>query len=216
MTTRGIDPTARIHPTAIVEPGAIVGPRTAIWDSVHVRSGARIGASCIVGEKSYVAYDVVIGDLVKINACVYLPAGLRVEDGVMIAAHVVFTNDRYPRAADRELRVARTSEPDEHTLSTRVARGATIGANATIGPGVVVGAFAMVGMGAVVTRDVVPHTLVTGSPARLAGLVARDGTLVWRPTAGEGLPEGARIACPDDGWLVVGGGTVHHEPERAS
>ncbi len=40
----------RIHPTAIVESGVVIGPRTAIWDGVHVRAGARIGRDCIVGE----------------------------------------------------------------------------------------------------------------------------------------------------------------------
>ena len=210
----GIHPSARIHPTALVEPGAGVGADTAIWDSVHVRSGAVIGSSCIVGEKSYIAYGVVIGDRVKINAGVYIPTGVRIEDGVMVSAHVVFTNDRYPRAADRELATLLTSAPTETTLETRVARGATLGANATIGPGIVIGEYAMVGMGSVVTKDVLPHTLVLGNPAHIAGLVARDGTLVWRAPADGKLPKGLRVVCPQDGHLVVDAGSVRHERER--
>src|SRR5690606_5194955 len=92
-----------VHPTAIVEDGVRIGADSAIWDHVHLRRNATIGRGCIVGEKTYVAYDVVIGDLVKINACVYVCAGVTIEDGCMIAAHVVFTNDRTPRATDAEV-----------------------------------------------------------------------------------------------------------------
>lgn len=185
----------RIHPTAIVEPGAVLGAGTAVWDGVHVRAGARIGARCIVGEKTYVAYDVVIGDLCKLNACVYLCAGVTLGKGVMVAAHTVFTNDRFPRAADPDLHELQTSAPTAHTLATRVGDGATIGANCTIGPGLALGAFCMVGMGSVVTADVPAHALVAGNPARLRGLVCRCGEPVARAVAGA-VPAGEhRCGC---------------------
>ena len=56
-----------VHPTAIVEPGVVIGRNTSIWDNVHVRHSTRIGANCIIGEKSYIAYDVRIDDFVKID-----------------------------------------------------------------------------------------------------------------------------------------------------
>jgi len=165
----------RIHPTALIEDRVTVGHGTSIWDSVHIRHGASIGHDCIVGEKTYIAYDVSIGDLVKINANVYICAGVTIESGVMISAHVVFTNDRFPRATDPELTALQTSDPTEETLRTTVGTGCTIGAGATIGPGVSLGAWSMVGMGSVVTRDVPPHGLVMGNPARLCGVVCRCG-----------------------------------------
>jgi acetyltransferase-like isoleucine patch superfamily enzyme len=55
-----------------------------------------IGSDCIVGEKTYIAYDVSIGDRVKINAQAYICAGVTIETGVMISAGVIFTNDRFP------------------------------------------------------------------------------------------------------------------------
>jgi acetyltransferase-like isoleucine patch superfamily enzyme len=174
----------RVHPTALIEDGVTLGPGTSVWDGVHIRKGSRIGRDCIVGEKTYVAYDVRIGDMVKLNACVYVCAGVTIEDGVMVAAHTVFTNDRFPRATDPELRALRTSEPTDETLATFVRRGASIGANCTIGPGLELGAFCMVGMGSVVTADVPPHALVLGNPARLAGAVCRCGELVARAVAG--------------------------------
>ena len=113
---------ARIHPSALVEDGVEVGEGSSIWDAVHVRSGARIGAGCIVGEKTYIAGGVVVGDLVKINAMAYLCAGVTLERGVMVAAGVIFTNDRYPRATTPDLAALRPSEADEDTLLTVDAR----------------------------------------------------------------------------------------------
>jgi acetyltransferase-like isoleucine patch superfamily enzyme len=173
-------PPVRIHPTAIIEDGVQIGDGTSIWDHVHIRRGARIGLECIVGEKTYIAYDVVIGSRVKINAFVYICAGVTIEDGVMISAGTVFTNDRYPRATTPDLRALRSSAPDEHTLVTLVRSGATIGANATIGPGIEVGKFAMIGMGSVVTRSVPDFHLVLGNPARSVGAVCRCGWLLLR------------------------------------
>lgn len=183
----------RVHPTALVEDGVVLGDGCAVWDNAHIRRGARLGRDCIVGEKSYIAYDVVVGDLCKLNACAYLCAGVTLEDGVMVAAHAVFTNDLHPRATDPELAALQTSAPTAATLATVVRRGATIGANATIGPGVELGAFCMVGMGSVVTADVPAHALVVGNPARLAGVVCRCGEVVARAVQGA-VPHG-RHAC---------------------
>jgi len=170
----------RIHPTAIVEDGVVIGPGTSIWDSVHVRGPAIIGCECIVGEKTYIAYGVRIGDCVKVNAQAYICTGVTIEDRVFVAAGVVFTNDRFPRAfADGHEGLA-PSEPNEETLETVVRTGATIGARAVIGPGLEIGAYAMIGMGAVVAADVPAHALVFGSPARVRGWVCVCGTPVVR------------------------------------
>ena len=166
---------ARIHPTAILEAGVRIGLGTAIWDNVHIRRSTYVGAECVIGEKTYIAYDVRIGNRVKINAFVYICNAVTIDDGVMIGAGAVFTNDRYPRATTPDLRRVRTSEPDEHTLPTRVKEGATIGAASTIGCDLVIGRFAMVGMGSVVTRSVSDFGLVFGNPARCVGYVCRCG-----------------------------------------
>lgn len=117
----------------------------------------------------------IIGNYVKINALVYVCTGVEIEDMCMISAGVVFTNDLYPRAMNRELTDLETSEPTEETLHCRVRRGCTIGANATIGPGLTLGEFSLIGMGAVVTRDVPDHSLVVGNPARVTGYVCLCG-----------------------------------------
>lgn len=167
-----------IHHTAIVESDVEIGPGTRVWDSAHLRGPSSIGSNCIVGEKTYIAYGVSIGDLVKINAFVYICTGVTIERGVMLSAGATFTNDRYPRATDSDMQQLRPSSPDEHTLETVVRQGATVGAQAVVGPGLEIGEFAMVGMGSVVTSSVPPYTLVVGNPARAIGLVCKCGQAV--------------------------------------
>lgn len=167
---------ARVHPTARIEEGVEIGSDTAIWDHVHVRGpGTRIGEQCIVGEKTYIAYGVSIGDRVKLNAFVYVCNAVTIEDGVMVAAGTIFTNDRFPRATTPDLRRAWTSMPDAHTRPTLVREGATIGAGCVIGSDLEIGRFAMIGMASVVTRTVPDFHLVVGHPARAIGLVCRCG-----------------------------------------
>jgi acetyltransferase-like isoleucine patch superfamily enzyme len=184
-----------VHPTAILEEGVEIGRGTSVWDNVHIRRRARVGEECIVGEKSYVAYEVRIGDRVKINAFVYICAAVTVEHGVMISAATTFTNDRFPRATTPDLLRLRSSAPDEHTLPTRVREGATIGAGCTIGNDLVIGRFAMVGMGSLVTRSVPDFHLALGHPAASVGCVCRCGQLLVRwKDLGEPVAERA-CAC---------------------
>ena len=188
---------AFIHPTALIEAGVEIGADSSVWDNVHIRRDTRIGNACIIGEKTHISYDVLIGNLVKINAFVYICTAVTIEDGVMISAGCIFTNDRYPRATDPDIRELRGSGPDEHTFATLVQSGATIGAASTIGCNLTIGRFAMVGMGSLVTASVGDFHLVVGRPARTVGYVCRCGEPVARFKAGEEPAhfEGACGAC---------------------
>ena len=187
-------PSVRIHPTALIEGGVRIGAGSSVWDNVHIRHGAQIGEQCIVGEKSYIAYDVKIGNRVKINAFVYICAAVTIEDGVMISAGTVFTNDRFPRATTPDLKQLRSSEADEETLPTRICAGATIGAQSTIGNDLTIGRFAMVGMGALVTKSVPDFHLAIGHPARSVGYVCRCGKVLAMIANLEAQPE-VHLTC---------------------
>ncbi|MCP3914027.1 MAG: N-acetyltransferase [bacterium] len=186
----------RVHPTALVEEDVQLGSRTAIWSHAHVRHDTVIGEDCIVGGSSIIAYGVRVGNRVKINSSVYICHGVTLEDGVMVSAQTVFTNDRFPRAATPDLSGLRNSDPDESTRTTLVREGATIGANCTIGCDLTIGRFAMVGMGSIVTRAVPDFHLVMGSPARSIGCVCRCGELVARFDTD---PPTREAACPSCG-----------------
>ncbi len=198
-----IDPTARIHASADLETDVTVGPATSIWQRAQIRSGARLGAECIVGRDAFIDTGVVIGDRVKIQNAALLYHGLTVEDGVFIGPNAILTNDRFPRAITATGDLAHA---DDWTVSPIVLRhGCSIGAGAVVVAGVDVGRFATVGAGAVVTHDVVAYSLVVGNPARRIGWVCACG---MRLATADGHPAPAEpdryamdkgIHCPSCG-----------------
>lgn len=148
--------TVYIHPTAEVSPHANIGDGSKIWNLAQVRENATLGTNCIVSKNVYIDFDVCIGNNVKIQNNVNIYHGVVVEDDVFLGPSMTFTNDFYPRAFSKDWKVT----------PTLVKKGASIGANSTIVCGIVIGEYAMVGSGSVVTKDVPPHTLVVGNPAR--------------------------------------------------
>ncbi len=162
-----------VHPTAQVEAGASVGAGTKIWANVQVRSGAQIGTECIVGRNAFVDLDVVVGNRVKIQNNASLYEGVELDDGVFIGPHVIFTNDRVPRAVNPDGSLKSASD---WTLGrTHVGQGAALGAGVVVVTGVSIGAWAMIGSGSVVTKDVPDHALLVGNPARVIGWVSASG-----------------------------------------
>ena len=153
------------HPTAIVE-SQDIGEGTKIWHFAHVRSGAKIGRNCNIGKSVYIDIGAEIGNNVKIQNFVSVYKGVAIEDDVFVGPSATFTNDLYPRAFIWD---------EEHVSATRICRGASIGANATIVCGITVGEYAMIGAGSVVAEDVPPFGLVLGNPGRLRGYVCHCG-----------------------------------------
>ena len=144
-----------MHSHALVESRQI-GKNTRIWAFAHVLPNASIGADCNICDYVFIENDVIIGNRVTIKCGVQIWDGIQLEDDVMVGPNATFTNDLYPRS----------KQPFE-LRRTVVKRGASIGANATILCGITIGEGAMVGAGAVVLKDVPPHAVVVGNPARI-------------------------------------------------
>lgn len=164
------------HETAIVDDGCEISDGTKIWHFSHIIKGTKIGSDCVVGQNVMIGPDVVVGDRCKIQNNVSLYKGVVLEDGVFCGPSCVFTNVHNPRSE--------IERKDEFRI-TNVGKGTTIGANATIVCGVKLGAYSFVGAGAVVTKDIKPHALVVGNPARQVG---------WMSHSGEKL--GQDLICP--------------------
>jgi UDP-2-acetamido-3-amino-2,3-dideoxy-glucuronate N-acetyltransferase len=157
---------AFVHPMGLCE-STEVGPRTRVWAFAHVLAGARIGSDCNIGDHAFVESGARLGNNVTVKNGVLVWDGVTVEDDVFLGPAMVFTNDYAPRAFIKKGK--------DQLLPTRVRRGATIGANATVVCGVTIGEFAFIAAGAVVTRDVSPHALMAGSPAKQKGWVCECG-----------------------------------------
>jgi len=129
--------------------GCIIGDQTVIGAFVEIQSGAEIGSRCKISSHSFIC------------------EGVTIEDEVFVGHGVMFTNDRFPRATTD---AGALQQPTDWQLEpTRVCRRASIGSHATILCGLTIGEGATIGAGAVVTRDVAPHSVVAGVPARVMG-----------------------------------------------
>lgn len=153
-----------IHPLADVATDQI-GEETRIWQYAVILKGAVIGQQCNINCHTFIEDKVRVGNKVTVKSGVYLWNGLQVEDNVFIGPNVTFTNDRYPRSRQY---------PDAFQ-ETLLEKGCSIGAGSVILGGVTIGSYALVGAGSLVTRDVPPHALVMGSPARICGWVDEFG-----------------------------------------
>jgi UDP-2-acetamido-3-amino-2,3-dideoxy-glucuronate N-acetyltransferase len=172
-----------IHPTAEVHDLADVGAGTKVWNHAQIRPNASVGHHCVIGKGVYIDANAIVGNNCKIQNYVSVFDGVTLMDGVFIGPHVCFTNDIRPRAINPD---GSAKSADDWTLTpTIVQTGAAIGANATIVCGITIGAWAMIGSGSVVSRDVSPHALVVGNPARQIGWVCSCGErLAEQPTDG--------------------------------
>lgn len=154
------------HESSYIDEGCTIGDGTKIWHFSHIMTGCSIGKNCNIGQNVVISPGVVLGNNVKIQNNVSVYTGVTCDDDVFLGPSCVFTNVINPRSA-----VNRKSE----YLKTRVGKGASIGANATIVCGHNIGQYAFIGAGAVVTKDVPDFALVIGNPARQTGWMSRYG-----------------------------------------
>ena len=125
------------HATSEISPKASIGQGTYIWNNAQIREGAKVGSNCRLAKNVYIDTDVIIGNNVKIQNNASIFQGVTIEDGVFVGPHVCFTNDRFPRAINKDGTLkASTDWSVSHTL---VKKGASIGANSTILPELIIG-----------------------------------------------------------------------------
>lgn len=185
-----------VHESSYVDEPASIGKGTKIWHFCHVSAGAEIGEGCNIGQNVFVAGGVRIGNNVKIQNNVSVYAGVTLEDDVFCGPSMVFTNVATPRSH------VKRNDPARDYLPTLVRRGASLGANCTIVCGNTVGAYAFVGAGSVVTKDVPPHAVVVGVPARILGWACRCGVRLQEAAAAADAPVmgGCKLlSCPECG-----------------
>lgn len=154
------------HETAVIDEGCTIGNGTKIWHFSHIMNNSVIGEKCNIGQNVVISPDVILGNNVKIQNNVSLYTGVICEDDVFLGPSCVFTNVTNPRSA--------VNRRDQYA-KTKVGKGASVGANATIVCGHDIGKFAFIGAGAVVTKNIPDYALVIGNPAKLSGWMSEFG-----------------------------------------
>jgi len=171
------------HETAVIDDGCQIGEGSKIWHFSHLMPGCTLGKNCNIGQNVVISPQVVLGNNVKVQNNVSIYTGVTCADDVFLGPSMVFTNVINPRSA--------VNRRDNY-LQTRVGKGASIGANATIVCGHNIGAYAFIGAGAVVTKPVLDFALVVGNPARQIGWMSEFGHRLQFDTDG-------RATCPESG-----------------
>ena len=157
-----------LHESSYIDENVSIGNGTKIWHFSHVQSGASIGEKCSIGQNVNIGNNVKIGNYVKIQNNVSIYEGVELEDFVFCGPSMVFTNIKRPRSEFPQ-------NGSSYYQKTIVKKSASIGANATIICGVTIGEYSLIGSGTVVTKDVLPYSLVIGNPGRTIGTVDKKG-----------------------------------------
>ncbi len=158
--TLRVGPGAQIRSGTVVYVGTTIGRGLQTGHNVVIREENVIGDNVGIWSNSVIDYGCRIGNNVKIHSNVYVAQFTTIEDEAFLAPGVTIANDMRPLCAECT-----------HAGGPTIKRGARIGVNVTILPGVTVGEYALVGAGSVVTKDVSPHAVVYGNPARVATTV---------------------------------------------
>lgn len=145
-----------IHQLALVDESVKLGRDVAVWAFASVHAGVTLGDFVSIGEHVYVGRDTTIGDRTRVSQGVHITDHMVIGRNVFIGPGVQFANDKHPIA----------NNPNYKRESPEVQDNVSIGIGAIIMPGVVLGEGCVVGAGTVVTKDVEPHTVVYGNPAR--------------------------------------------------
>jgi UDP-2-acetamido-3-amino-2,3-dideoxy-glucuronate N-acetyltransferase len=175
------------HETAVIDEGCFIGKGTKIWHFSHIMPNCEIGERCNIGQNVVISPEVKLGNNVKVQNNVSIYTGVICEDDVFLGPSMVFTNVTNPRSA--------VNRRDQYA-NTKVGKGASIGANATIVCGHDIGEFAFIGAGSVVTKTIPAFALVVGNPARQIGWMSEYGHRL------EFDSEGIAV-CPESGQRYI-------------
>lgn len=185
-----IGKTSLIRSHSILYQGSTFGERFITGHRVTVREKTEAGVNFQLGTLGDIQGTCSIGDYVRFHSNVFIPQYSRIGNFVWLFPHVVLTNDPHP--------------PSALTRGCTIADFAAIAARSVILPGVTVAQGALVAASSCVTKDVAPHTVVGGTPAKFlcntSDIILKDGTdrpaYPWTTHFHRGYPENIV-----EGWL---------------
>ena len=180
-----IDKKYYVHESSYVDDDIEIGEGTKIWHFCHIMKNTKIGKCCNIGQNCVIGPNVILGNNVKVQNNVSIYEGVELEDDVFCGPSMVFTNVINPRS-----HISRKHE----FKKTKLCKGTTVGANATIICGHVLGKYSFVGAGSVVTKDAPDYAMLYGNPARIHGYMCQCGVKLIN---GSKLEEGKSYKCKE-------------------
>jgi acetyltransferase-like isoleucine patch superfamily enzyme len=118
--------------------------------------GCEIGNNSFIGPFVEITRGVIIGKNCRIQSHSFICGGVIIGNDVFIGHGVTFTNDKHPKANNKDWKM-------EKTL---IGNNTSIGSNATILP-VRIGKNVLVGAGTTITKDVADNTIVYNKTERV-------------------------------------------------
>ena len=132
--------------------GSVLGDKLECGHNVTIRENTKAGLNWRVGTLSDIQGHCEIGDYVRFHSNVHIGHKSRIANYVWIFPYVVLTNDPHP--------------PSNELVGVSVEDFAVIATMSVILPGVNVGKNSLVGAGSIVKRNVDEESVVVGNPAK--------------------------------------------------
>lgn len=184
-----------VSPSAVVDKTCSLAQGVRIWHYSQLREGVILGENCVISKDVYIGPGVKIGKNSKIQNSVQIHDPAEIQDGVFLGPNVILTNDKVPRATNRDGSALGDSEWNR--VGTTVKTGASIGAGSVVIAPCEIGRWSLVGAGSVVTKNVPDHAMVYGNPAVFVNWVGFSGEILvasedfWiSPVYGDKFKEG--------------------------
>jgi acyl-[acyl carrier protein]--UDP-N-acetylglucosamine O-acyltransferase len=174
---------SKIRSHSVFYEGSTFGEKLVTGHRVTVRENTIAGTNFQIGTLSDIQGTCLIGDYVRTHSNVHIGQKTKIGNYVWLFPYVVLTNDPHP--------------PSDICIGCEIGDFAAIATMAVILPGVKVGEHSLVAAHSSVGKDVAPHTVVGGTPAKFicdtSHIKLRDGSgrsaYPWTNHFKRGYPE---------------------------
>lgn len=189
-----ISESSSVHHTVIIEGDVEVGPRVIIGPFCHIIGPVKIEEDSTIASYCFIKGPVEIGKRNRINPrCIIgtepesrgeKPTGeIRIGDDNILTELTTITHGTKTKGTNignrnyflRNVHISHDCElGNDITIAHNVVfggnvlvqDGATIGISSVVHQGSIIGAYSMIGMNSTVTKDILPFSLVSGTPVR--------------------------------------------------